>query len=567
MLQRPGSAVLGMFLIVAAAAVPCWAVLGPPVSPSGAPLRSAVLTEPSDSTRLGVVWTPAATPDSAVAELGRIADVGATAVRLTRLPSDAVAARADSLGLRLYVDLPVAYVAAAQLSDALAEAEPSVERLRKLARRYPAITHVGLARGADTTVPSVCETLRRWTDRLKEGAGALRTYYVTPFAPAADRCADAVHRPLLDLRGDPAPVERWREWELGEPDVGLGAVGTWVQPTTGEGLRVPHSSERQARYLETVLSKLLDSTRTSPSAVFVSRWQDRSSSRLASRRYGLHDVTGAPRPAARVVRGLYTGTQRAFAFPAGTEPPPGSYGLVLVGWGLIALLGGLYAQNVFVRQTVGRYFTAPGFYRDALRDGHDLHPGANGLLLVIVGTTLGVVGTHAARMAAAEPVTTHVLAALPSDLQSTLAWGIEYPLAMGGTIGGLALGLLLLWMGGLVGAARWQTRFSVLQGLVLVVWPCWPALVALPIALAAGPEAPVSPSWFAVFVIVGGGLALVSMTLRVLYDYWAATDLSGPAVCLLGLLSPLALVSATVGVLVEQYEVPVRLLWHLVTNT
>jgi hypothetical protein len=567
MLQRPRLAAFGVLLALVVGAAPHSAVSNPRASTSVDRASSVVSPERPDSTRLGVVWTPSPVSDSAVSELSLIAESGVTAVRVLRLPSDTVATRADSLGLQLYVDLPVRYVSAAHLRDTLAAAASRLERLQGLARRHASITHVGLAHGADTTVPSACDPLRRWTDRVQEGEVSLRTYYVTPFTAAADRCAEAVDQVLLDLRGDPAPVERWRQWQSGNSKVGLGAVGTWVRPGGGPGLRVPHSPERQARYLEEGFSQLLGSTRSSPPTVFVSRWQDRALPRLGSRRYGLHDATGSPRPAARVVRGVYTGTQRTFAFPTGTEPPSGPYVLVLVGWGLVALLGGLYAQNVFVRQTVVRYFTAPGFYRDALRDGHDLHPGANGLLLSIVAAALGKTVACTARLAASEPVTAHLLAALPSDVQSVLARGLEHPLMAGGVIGSLALGLLLVWMGALVLAARRKARFSFAQGLALVVWPCWPALVVLPIALAAGPDSPLTPSLFLFLLLGGGGLALVYVTGRVLYDYWAVTDLSGASVFLLGLLSPFVLFGTAVLVLALRHDLSFTYLWHLATLT
>ena len=528
---------------------------------------SPSLPSPSDTTHFGVVWTPPTSPDSALHELERMSTIGATAVRLTRLPPDTVAARADTLGLRLYVDLPVDHVPAPQLQDALAQAAPVLERLKALARRHPSITHVGFAHAADTTVPETCETLRRWTERVHASLPSLRTYYVTPFAAAADRCADAVGQVLLDVRGHPAPIDRWRQWRSETAAVGLGAVGTWVQPSAAPGLQSPHSPERQARYLERALSRLFDSTRSPPPVAFVSRWRDEISPVLSTRRYGLHDADGRSRPAVRVVRGIYTGTQRVFAFPSGSEPATGSYGLLLLGWGLVALLGLVYARSLFVRETVTRYFTAPGFYRDALREGHDLHPGANALLLGIVVGALGATGVCAARLAAAQPVTERVLAALPPPVQVVLAGGIEHPITVGVVIGGLALGLLGLWMGALVLVARWGTRFSFAQGLVLVVWPCWPVLPALPVALAAGPEAPISPSLFALLLLGGGLLACFYVTARVLYDYWAITDLPGSTVLLLGVLSPLALGSALVLFLTTWYDVSAAFLWRLATLT
>ena len=520
-----------------------------------------------DTTALGVVWTPPAPSDSALHELNRIDRLGATAVRLTRLPADTVAARADTLGLDLYVDLPVKYVPTSQLQASLAGVASVLERLRTVAGQHPSITHVGLAHTADTTVPAACGILRRWTERVHDGEGSVRTYYITPFAAAADRCADAVDRPLLDLRGHPAPVSHWQQWRTQTNSAGIGALGTWVRPAAPAGLRVPHSPEWQARYLEQALGRLLDSTRTAPPVIFVSRWQDQVSSVLSTRRYGLHETDGTPRPAARVVEGLYTGTQRVFAFPSGATPAADSYGLLLIGWGLIALLGGLYAQSLFIRETVTRYFMAPGFYRDALRDGHDLHPGANVLLLGIVATALGTTGVCAARLAAQQPVTEHVLTALPPPVQTVLAGGVEHPVMAGVVIGGLALSVLGLWMGALVLAARWQSRFSFAQGLVLVTWPCWPTLLILPIALAAGPDAPVSPSLFALLLLGGSLIACLYVTGRVLYDYGAITDLPTSTVLLLSTLSPAALVGAIVLLLTTWYDVSLPFLWHLATLT
>ncbi|WP_263785468.1 hypothetical protein [Salinibacter grassmerensis] len=511
------------------------------------------------------MWTPPSRPDSVLRQLDRIDRSGATAVRLTRLPSAPIAARADSLGLRLYVDLPVEAVSASWSDGARPRADASLDRLLSLANRHASITHVGLARGVNTTAPRTCDRLRRWADRIRDQSPSLQTYYVTPFIPSADQCAGAVDHPLLDLRGHPRPTDRWHAWRAQTASVGIGALGTWTRPDAPAGLRVPHSAERQARYLETTLSRLLDSTRAAPPVVFVARWQDDHASLLPARRYGLHDAAGTPRPAAKVVRGIYSGTQRTFAFPDGSAPT-GTYGLVLGGWGLVAVLGLLYAGSLFVRETAVRYFTAPGFYRDALQDGREVSSGANGLLLSLVGGSLGVAAARTAQLAAAQPETERVLAALPRIVGTALAPGIEHPVLAGLAVGGGALALLLLWMGALVATARLGTRFTVAQGLMLVTWPCWPVLLASPIALAAGPHAPLSPSLFGLVLLGGGTLALISVTLRVLFDYWQVTDAPAWTSFPLVALSPLALVGTSLLV-AGQYGVSFSLLWRLAVYT
>ncbi len=517
----------------------------------------------------GVVWTPLSPPDSALAAINRIAATGATAVRLTHLPADTtattIATRADSLGLRLYVDLPVGDGSASRPDEARSQADASLDRLRSLAHRHASITHVGLAQGASTTGSRRCDRLRRWAEQIHDASASLHTYYVTPFVPSADQCADAVDQPLLDLRGHPRPTDRWRAGRAQVDSIGIGALGTWTRPAAASGLLVPHSAERQARYLETTLSRLLDSTRAAPPVVFVARWRDDDASLLSSRSYGLHDAAGTPRPAATVVQGIYSGTQRTFAFPDGSAPT-GTSGLVLVGWGLVAVLGLLYAGSLFVRETAVRYFTTPGFYRDALRDGREVSFGANSLLLSLVGGSLGVTAARMAQLAAAQPETERVLAALPRVVGTALVPGIEHPALAGLSVGGGALALLLLWMGAGVAMARLGTRFSMAQGLMLVTWPCWPVLLAPPIALATGTRAPLSPSLFALVLLGGGILVLLSVTLRVLFDYWRVTD--APAWTLLPFLalSPLVLVGASLLV-AAQYGVSLSVLWRLAVYT
>lgn len=520
-----------------------------------------------DSTLQGVVWTPSPSADSASHTLQRIHRMGATAVRIPHFSTnDSLLAAADSLEVTVFADLPLSYTSAEALDDSLVAASSALNRLFTLAERHPSLQYVGLGHSADTTVPHACEILSKWTDYVHAESG-LSTYYVTPFTATADQCAEAVDQPLLDLRGHPAPVKRWQEWPSQTASAGLGAVGTWVHSDAASGFRVPHSAQHQARYLERTLSRFLDSTQAPPPVLFVSRWQDREPPLLPSRRYGLHDTAGAPRPAARVVRGMYTGTQRTFAFSSGSAPASAPSGLTLLGWGLVALLGGLYAGNVFVHQTAARYFTAHGFYQDALRDGHMLHPGANGLLLGIVGGILVTVGSRIARLAATEPGSSLLIAAVPPNVRSVMVTGLEHPLTAGLAVGVGGLGLLLVWMTALVLTARRWTPFSFAQGLVLVTWPCWPILFALPLALAAGPEAPLSPALLVRLFLGGGGLVLLSVTVRVLYDYWTVTDLPGWSLLPLSALSPFVLTATALLALAFWYDVPFSFLWRLATQT
>jgi len=493
--------------------------------------------------------------------------MGATAARLTRLPpSDTLFSRADSLGLALYVDLPVSYASADALGDSLRAAQPQLERLRREAERHASIRAIGLAHGANTTRAPACSVLADWTARVDGWSSAPATYYVTPFTATADRCGDAVDRVLLDTRGRDAPLAALDRWRTAGSAPGLGALGTWVRPAAESGLRVPHSPERQARHLERALATLLDSTRTSP-PVFVHRWRDRAASPLPTRRYGLRTYENGRRPAARVVKGFYRDTQRVFAFPNGTAPSRTPLGPLLLTWTIVALLGGLYARNPFVRQTVGRYFAAPGFYRDAVREGREVGLPENLLLLGAVGGALGIIGTLAARMAAVQPVTGPVVEALPTDVAAPLAGALSQPAVAGGIVGGLTVALLGGWALLLVAVARLDGPFTVAQGLMLVTWPCWPAVLGMVVALVAATDPPVSPGSLGLVLLVGGLLTTLVATARVLHDFRRVSKMDVPWIAALTLPSPLVVLGGLVTVATLEYDLPLRLLWHLLTRT
>ena len=521
-----------------------------------------------DGPHYGVVWAPPSHPGPALRSLDAMHARGVTAVRLESLPpADTVWARADSLGLHLFVDLPVRAVSASGLDTALRTTRPTLRTLQRLARTHPSIRAVGLGSGIDTSVKTACPPLQAWSQRVHERTPSLQTYYVTPFAAAHDQCRTAVDLILLDTRGRIPPVDRWRRWQSSDGSVGIGALGTWTTPDAPPGLAVPHSPQRQARHLEQALSSLLSPNTANAPPVFVYRWQDAKPVLPPDRRYGLHDDSGTARPAAAVLDGFYTGQQRVFAFPSGTAPSTAPVATILLSWLLVALLGGLYARNPFVRQTVPRYFAAHGFYRDAVQEGRDVGPIENLVLLGGVGLALGIVGTLTAQIAAPQPETALLLEALPSGLRTALATGLTHPSLSGLFVGLLTVLLMLVWNALLVLTAQLEGAFTMAQGLMLVTWPCWPALVGMLIALVAAIQPPVSTGWLGLLLLIGGSGALLAVTARVLRDYWIVSGVSWPWVLLLLLPSPLALTFVGLSGLVTVYDLPVSLLWHLTTRT
>ena len=337
----------------------------------------------------GVVWSPPDDPAQASDDLRRLHEAGFRAVRTPLLRDEALLTLADTLGLQLFQDLPLAYVPGAVLDDTLAYGLRVLERALNQARNHSSARHFGLTQQSDTSDPRACAFIERLAERLRRTPNS-RSYYLTLFIEA-DRCAGAVDLVLLDARDAAAPARLVARWHRAHPEVpvGIGALGTWVDPSARPGLHVPHSPEAQARYLERHLRTLFADTTQVP-YVFVERWRDVEEalpspalSRTAPtlRSYGLHDQTRTPRPAFDVVTGFIADRQTTFAFPTGTAPSPSAPWATLVGWFVLVLVGGSYAASSRFRYMVPRYFRAHVFYRDSIRDCANLSPLFKGVFL------------------------------------------------------------------------------------------------------------------------------------------------------------------------------------------
>jgi hypothetical protein len=110
-----------------------------------------------------------------------------------------------------------------------------------------------------------------------------------------------------------------------------------------------------------------------------------------------------------------------------------------------------------------------------------------------------------------------------------------------------------------------QSSVSLPQLLAVVAWPCWPLLLAAPLALAAGPDAPLSPSLLGVGLLVGAPLLSVVIAGRVLYDYWAITHVPAWGLPVLFLLSPPVVGLGGLLTYVAHHALSVPFLWRLAT--
>lgn len=529
----------------------------------------------------GIVWTPPADVEVAAADLRAMKAAGAEAVRTEVIRRERLLTLADTLGLALWQDLPAARLSSAGLRDTLSGTTRVLDQALRWAQEHPSARHFGLARGSDTSTPATCAYVEALARRVAErGPPGSQTYYATPFVEA-DPCAPLVDVVLLEGLSHPAPAALLRRWQAARPDtlqtgVGLAALGTFVDADAAQGLQQPHSPEAQARYLETHLAALLDTTAggAHPAALFVYRWRDHrpggqplaSADLYPQRRYGLHTLEGAARPALQVVRGLYTGRQAAFVFPAGAARAADVPWAVVLAWSVVLGVGVLYAAAPRFRRLTGRYFRARGFYREAVREGRNALAGTVGVLLGAASLSAGLL--IAALFLAAQDTGPFRWWAggLDPSMRAQVPVLLERPWLVVFLAGAFYASALLLWALLLSLTSRRYFFLQTDQVLLLVVGPHWPLLVlmagaAATLTLPARLAVPV-----ALILVAAWMLVALAATARALYDYAALTRMPGWAVAGLALLSPPIVLGLVV--LFKALEAPsdVAFLWHLATR-
>ena len=513
----------------------------------------------------GVVWTPPA-PQEAAADLRQMRAMGIDAVRTPVISDERLLTAADTLGIKLYQELPIAFLSAPALNDSVEAAARILQQVLQRAQARSGVQHIGLARYVDTSDPAACAYFDRLAAQIPDEA-PVRTYYVTSFA-AADRCAASVDWVLLDTRGADDPRQRLRRWTAAHADearVGLGALGTWVDPAGPRGLQHPHSPERQARYLEEHLQHAASDS-ASVATRFVYRWRDADTDPYG-RHFGLYAEDGTARPAAEVVRGIYTGQQSVFAFSAGTSPAAPFPWHMIVGWGIVALLGIVYAREPLFRQTLARYFRAHVFYQEVIREGRDMLVGSSLTLLAGEAISIGLLFFVGAEQVRYLPEVVQALRAVPEPLQNAIAPLLDAPGTFG-LLAGVSYALMLLvWALGLVFAARRHDGLTPEQALMLVAWPRWPLLLLMAGPLVASTLAPPVARAVLMGVVASGMLLAPWMAGRTLTDYRAVARVPRAAALATALLSPIVPLLLVVLVQLLRYDVPLRLIWHLLTRS
>jgi hypothetical protein len=547
--------------------------------------RHAARAQPAP--QRGIVWAPPSDLRQAVDDLRAMRAMGVQAVRTPLMQDERLLTLADSLDLRLYQDLPLEALPAAALRDTLAYARRVLRLALDQAQDHPSARHFGLARRSDTSDSAACAVFEQLADVVRDhGPPGSQTYYLSAFVEA-DRCASAVDVVLLDGRDAPQPVDLLARWRAAHgatatSEVGLGALGTWVRPGA-EGLRQPHSPERQARYLETHLTALWpDTARTGRDAagraavVFVYRWRDlvrdrpdptRDPEGAYVQRYGLHTMTGTARPSRKVVQGVFTGQQRVFAWPAGAAPTPRAPWIVVLGWGVILLLGLCYAFLPRFRYMVPRFFLAHGFYRESIREGRDVVPWASAVMLIAVALGVGVAGGAVVDVVRHEAAFRVLYQTLSPRMQELGVDLLAQPWMLALLLGCIHALILALWATLLAGVARRYYLLMPGQTMTLVVWPQWPVLVLMLVGMVL-PSLPDATALQAIPWLTGmAGLGFVYSIGRTLNDYARVTRVPGLQIFALVLASPLVVLAVIALFTALERRPTLQFVWHLATRS
>jgi len=490
--------------------------------------------------------------------------MGVEAVRTGLIAEPRLLSLADSLGLQIFQELPNEHLSARALNNAMGYARRLLEQSLALSRDHASARHFGLARRSDTSNPHACTYFAPLV-ALAHAVPGVRVYYVSAF-PDSDVCRGMVDFVLFDAL-DQAPRR--------SENAGLATLGTWIRKDAWHGLRKPHSPESQARFLETNLNAALADT-SDLEAVFVHRWRDSQANEERAgperpdpfgRLYGLYDKQGNPRPAQQVVAGIYSGRQRVFAFSAGTPTPSPWPWVIVLGWGVFALIGVYYQQSPGFRFTVPRYFFAHVFYREVVREGRDVLPAASGLIMVVLGVSMGLMGIVFVSAFQETQAVLLFLKSLGPAGREVIVGLLVHPWMLMLSIGSVYILGLSLWAAILALAAGGRGKLTPGQAFMLVVWPRWPFLVLLIMAMILSEE-PQDTANGAIVLFIVWLVASMASIIRSLIDFANVTGAQLGRTMLVGLANPLIVVGLLVlFVALTLYRSQVGFFWHLLIRS
>lgn len=532
--------------------------------------------------RRGMVWDPPGNILRAQATLLEMKESGVEVIRMPMLLNSEIYQVADSLGLQIYQDLPLNYLPAGALIDTLEYARQLVREAVSWAGRHTSVRHFGLGRFNDTSNPQAChffdeviKEARRYSQK------ELVFYYSTTFVED-EQCSASVDVIMLDALNEANAsmlIERWQA-SHGESRIGLGALGTWIEAheVDKDGYKLLQSPAYQARYLENNLNDLLwERDFKNLEAVFVYRWNDirleypsisHNLSFPYQHTYGLKTNRGTNRAAYHVVKGIFTGKQRVFAFTVGQEGNPDVSWIVLLGWFTIALLGIGYAYFPRFSPNVKRYFAAHGFYKSAVEEGRELLFGPTALLLLIIMISFGIAGTVILDTVRVTEAFSALVRWLPPTPRTTLVALLSKPLIMTLIVGSSFAVAVTLWTSILSAVtARNRRRLMPGQTFMLVVWPQWPVIVAMIAAVVISTlDKTHAPIWaLALFIILI--FAVLIGAARALHDFSSISRPSPVQAGIAFLGNPFFLILMTGLYICVKHADKFSFFWHLIIRT
>lgn len=251
--------------------------------------------------------------------------------------------------------------------------------------------------------------------------------------------------------------------------------------------------------------------------------------------------------------------QTYFAF---VDKPTGHaiYGLVILGWCVVALLGLLYTFSPRLRKTLPRYFWNHRFYQDAVRRGREAIPVETTVLLIAISGAIGLFAAVWLDQIHMSEQFTAVVRSLPPAAQTVVtalvprAW---ITVILAGALTGLTLILWAGWLFLIANRLGQPVRYD--QAFMLTVWPHWILLIPAGLAWITAGTAAVSPGILFLTWILGTGYA----TLRVWIDFHIVTRVPLPYIIVLALGSPLCLAAIVILVLISGHGVDGSALWQL----
>ena len=518
----------------------------------------------------GVVWSAPADREAALDDLLAMRRAGVRAVRTELVRDTTLLRAADLLGIAFYQDLPVRALAAPYLLERQAAMADTLRAALRRGAPFASARWYGLARASDTSERSA----RPYFEALSTIArqAGVRSYYLTRF-PSDDRAAKTVDLVLLDAR-DRDPVALLRRFRVRhETAVGLGSYGTGVGDGRDGGWRMPASPAAQARALETQLADLT-SMEVPPAAAFVHRWRDLSAADLSRDQrveasglhFGLIAESGEPRPALDVLRGVYTGTQRTFAFDAGAPRDRfRSSPLLLLGWVLVLGVGLLATASPKLSTLTPRYFRRHDLYREAVERGFALSLVETAALALTVALAFGIVAAAALRGLAGTDALLAATAVWSPTAQTRLTELVARPvtLVLVMTLGYVAwLFLVIIWMNVLSG----KRRIRPAQALSLAAWSRW-AWIALSVpAVVLGTLSPRTATALAVPLLTFGIVAEVWAGYRTMSDFAYVSRVPYPRAVGIGFGLPFLIIAAGLLVLGVVVQAEAEFLLNLATR-